>query len=128
MTMCQKFYQGSCAANNKNKNENKRLAVTSLEDCYAECKNDKKCKGFDLDSKAGCVLAYQDCRPEDLVLHPIYEFVMNKRQKDMDFSDKDDHGKKSYWVYFFAHDKKQLSYTYYPMSGCSTPGEKDNSH
>ncbi|CBY16347.1 unnamed protein product [Oikopleura dioica] len=108
MTMCQKFYQGSCAANNKNKNENKRLAVTSLEDCYAECKNEKKCKGFDLDSKGGCVLAFQDCRPEDLVLHPIYD-------------DKDDHGKKSYWVYFFGHDKKQLSYTYYPMSGCSTP-------
>ena len=70
--MCQKFYQGSCAANNKKKKENIRLAVTSLEDCYAECKNEKKCKGFDLDSKGGCILAFQDCKTQDLIINKLF--------------------------------------------------------
>ena len=58
MAMCTEFYQGSCAANNKNKEEMMRIAVTSVDDCYNECKNEKKCKGFDLDSKGGCILAF----------------------------------------------------------------------
>ena len=119
--MCKRFFPGSCAANNINKKENIRLVVTSLDDCYAECKNEQKCKGFDLDSKGGCILAFQECKRTELVLHPIFEFDNNIRRTNMKFSDENDPAD-DYWLWKRFQAKKQLSYTYYPMSGCSSPG------
>ncbi|CAG5081880.1 Oidioi.mRNA.OKI2018_I69.PAR.g9983.t1.cds [Oikopleura dioica] len=116
VAMCTEFYQGSCSANNKEEKQPIRIAVKSVDDCYNECKNNEECKGFDLDEKGGCLLAFQDCREKDLDKHPIFE-------KYSDHKDFYYYYQEYYWK-DQSVEKKQLSYTYYPMKGCFTP-ERD---
>ena len=71
--MCTEFYQGSCSANNDDEQKAVRIAVKSVDDCYNECKSNRECKGFDLDNKGGCLLAFQNCREKDLDKHPIFK-------------------------------------------------------
>ena len=38
------------------------------------------------------------------------------------FFSEENSGNRDWWSLLVGTDKKQLSYTYYPMSGCSSPG------
>ncbi|CAG5110185.1 Oidioi.mRNA.OKI2018_I69.chr2.g4612.t1.cds [Oikopleura dioica] len=111
MTMCTEHYFGSCSANNENPPE--RIIVQSVDDCYNECKSDEKCKGFDLDSKGGCLLAYKSCSKNELVEHPIF---------DDDDSNNYGHFQQMYMKFFMHRQNfENLQFTYYPMDGCKTP-------
>ena len=114
MAMCTKHYFGSCSA--RNEDPPKRTVVQSVDDCYNKCQNNEKCKGFDLDSKGGCLLAFQSCSEDELIDHPIYD------EDDLDFDGdkrKEYHTKR--WMKMQWYDN--LQFTYYPMDGCKTPGE-----
>ncbi|CAG5110186.1 Oidioi.mRNA.OKI2018_I69.chr2.g4613.t1.cds [Oikopleura dioica] len=112
MAMCTKHYFGSCSANNKD--PPKRTVVQSVDDCFNKCKNNKNCKGFDLDSKGGCLLAFQSCTEDELIDHPIYD------EDDMDFGN-DPRKERWYELHMQWQMYENLQYTYYPMEGCKTP-------
>ena len=101
--MCTKQYFGSCSTHNYT--PAKRIVVQSVDDCFNECKNNAACKGFDLDSKGGCLLAYQDCSEDELIEHPVF-------------------GDTNIQLQFIPKQEfESLQFTYYPMKGCKAPGQ-----